>query len=86
MSTPDLCDEQLKEALESIIDVLSGPAEGVGRLILDKGLEVLTPKQRVVYEKHIKPSLLEKCAIQSCKNETLAGTTYCGMHEIEYGS
>ncbi|VVM74286.1 hypothetical protein [Pseudomonas fluorescens] len=61
MSTPDLCDEQLKEALESIVDGLSGPAEGVGRLILDKGLDDLTPKQRVVYEKHIKPFLYEKC-------------------------
>ena len=86
MSTPDLCDEQLKEALESIVDGLSGPAEGIGRLILDKGLDDLTPKQRVVYENHIKPFLHEKCAISSCKNETLAGTTYCGMHEIEYGS
>ncbi|WP_123632881.1 MULTISPECIES: hypothetical protein [Pseudomonas syringae group] len=86
MSTPDLCDEQLNEALESIVDDLPGSARGVGKLILDKGLDVLTPKQRVVYEKHIKPSLTEKCAFTSCENETLAGVTYCGMHEIEYGS
>lgn len=84
MSTPDLCDEQLKEALESIVDGLRGPAEGIGRLILDQGLDDLTPKQRVVYEKHIKPSLHEKCAIKSCENQTLAGRTYCGTCSVEY--
>lgn len=43
-----------------LIDPLS-PAFGVARIYLHKGLDAMTPEQRVVFDQQVAPILLQKC-------------------------
>jgi hypothetical protein len=64
--------------------VLNDIAAGVLRQIIGQGLESLTFKQAIVYDKEIRPSLVEKCS-GTCSNFVPSGVEYCSTCEIEYG-
>ena len=80
-----LCDDEWKEAIESVSenDFLDAVSAGVLKQIIGQGIESLSPKQQYVYRNKIKPALTEECA--DCANRVVSGKTYCPGCEIEYG-
>lgn len=81
----NLTDDQRKSALENRSEYAREPEAGVIRQILGEEQKPLTAKQQNVYDNYIEPSLVEKCAIQGCKNLVPAGTDFCPNCEVEYG-
>lgn len=49
----DQDDEDFKDYLESLLDKLDDPAKGITKLVIDKGEDALSPKQRFYYERDV---------------------------------
>lgn len=81
----NLSEQERKNALENLQDIATETESGIIRQILGKEQKPLTDKQQLVFAKYIKPSLVERCGVPSCKNLVPSGEIYCATCSIEYG-
>ena len=70
------------EFLETLLkqDRLVDPACGVAKLVLSKGEDVLTEKQRFVYEKHVLGSFA-KLTCKRCLNPIPLNEAICALED-----
>lgn len=69
MGFHDIHEDDINEYLHILLDLktLNGAAEGITKLVIDKGVEALSEKQRFVFEKEvIEPYTYEECARCGC--------------------
>lgn len=79
-----LCPEQQQEAMRNLVDIADEPEAGIMRQLLAEPQKPLSPKQQNVFDKHILPSMVERCS--TCSGFSLAGTAFCETCAVEYGS
>ncbi|EPK4167942.1 hypothetical protein QEG52_000636 [Stenotrophomonas maltophilia] len=81
----NLADDERELAHKNLDEagMLKKEAAGVLKKVIAQGVESLTPKQLGVYEKHIRPSLVEKCDGR-CDTLVPAGVSLCEHCKIEY--
>ncbi|MGF1903436.1 hypothetical protein [Aliivibrio sifiae] len=81
-----LSDDEIKQALQNQLEHMNETEAGITRQILGSEQKPLSQKQQSVYEKKIKPTLVEKCGNTGCGRFVIAGVFLCQVCEIEYGS
>lgn len=79
-----LCPEQQQEAMRNLVEMADEPEAGIMRQLLVEPQKPLSPKQQNVFDKHILPSMVEKCS--TCSGFSLAGVAFCDTCAVEYGS
>ncbi|MBF9138728.1 hypothetical protein I5W36_23315 [Stenotrophomonas maltophilia] len=81
----NLADDERELAYKNLDEagMLNKVAAGVLKKVRGQGLESLTPKQLGVYERHIRPSLVEKCG-GPCDTLVPAGVSLCENCKIKY--
>jgi hypothetical protein len=79
-----LCPEQQQEAMRNLVDMADEPEAGIMRQLLAEPQKPLSPKQQNVFDKHILPSMVEKCS--TCCRFSLVGVAFCDICAVEYGS
>lgn len=81
-----LSQDQQKEAMETLLDTANEIEAGIIRQMLAAPEKALSPKQQVVFDRHILPSMVEKCQYHSsCKGFTMPGVGLCPSCEIRFG-
>lgn len=81
-----LSEKQQKEAMESLLDTANEVEAGIIRQKLAEPKKPLSAKQQAVFDKHIVPSMVEKCRFySSCKGFTMPGVGLCDSCAIEFG-
>ncbi len=80
MKTERYSEEGFNEFLQELIDnkrLNNSKEEGIAKLVIEKGFEVLSEKQRFVFEKAISPFIYDEC--KRCGLEIL----WCEMSAAE---
>lgn len=78
-----LCPEQQQEAMRNLLENANEPKAGIMRQLLAEPNKPLTPKQQNIFDKHILPTMVERCS--TCSGFSLSGVQFCDSCAIKFG-
>lgn len=77
-----LCPEQQQEAMLNLLDDANETEAGIMRQLLAEPGKPLTQRQQNVFDKHILPSMVERCS--TCSGFSLSGNQFCDSCAIKF--
>jgi hypothetical protein len=79
-----LCPVQQQEAMRNLVEMANEPEAGIMRQLLAEPNKPLTPKQQHVFDKHILPTMVERCSTCKTGFSLAGGMGYCEVCAVKY--